>query len=183
MCKTHYVQICNKYILPLKTDTFSFDFHFSIFLKKVYLLSHFLLLEVFFPLFFLLALQGFSCLLSLFWYVNFCIPEFWVFLFCSKCFLTTLWVNNWFLYFSVVFVLRIHVLSSRIIKFLDTQAFLCVFFLILFFKTKVWWFFGCCIFFNFFFTPSFSGHLIWKTNSLGQSLLLCQMSWARHVFI
>lgn len=47
MCKTHYVQICNKYILPLKTDTFPFDFHFSISLRNVHLLSHILLLEVF----------------------------------------------------------------------------------------------------------------------------------------
>lgn len=80
MCKNQYVQICNKYILPFKTDTFPFDFHFSVLLRNVYLFSHVLLLEVFF-LFFLLVLQGFSCLFTLFWYVNFCTLELWDFFF------------------------------------------------------------------------------------------------------
>lgn len=82
MCKNQYVQICNKYILPFKTDTFPFDFHFSVLLRNVYLFSHVLLLEVFF-LFFLLVLQGFSCLFTLFWYVNFCTLELWDFFFFS----------------------------------------------------------------------------------------------------
>ena len=103
MCKNQYVQICNKYILPFKTDTFPFDFHFSVLLRNVYLFSHVLLLEVFF-LFIYLFCKDFLVYLLCFDMLIFVLQScgifffffffLFFFFFFSKCFLTALWVSN-----------------------------------------------------------------------------------------